>query len=400
MSLNPFPSRQLDLGSVQYFEVLPEEIPGNQVLVRAGWLKNEKVMVSKPQQTTVAFSPTAAINQVRWDLVYLDLLGNVTVLPGVNQPSSAPEFTGAPNPLPYTLPLAHILITEAGSVTVTQDDITSIIPRENFLFDSVYSQHYPNYRLTNGMKPDLALAHLDNECSKHEDFSGKSRQGIGTFLPKYSDLAGVGYLFSDGVPLESACSQADAEANRIKNFLGKTNLAETLPDYSAQTGHNVISINDKIKVAVGKLDNVWNAGGLLPVGFVLPFAGAAPPSGFLECNGTDVSRITYSVLFSVIGVLYGPGDGINTFTLPELRGEFIRGWDNARGEDSGRTLASWQDDQFKSHTHRIRASGNPGTDGILLTTVTDTELTGGKIENTGGAETRPRNLAMIYCIRY
>lgn len=58
----------------------------------------------------------------------------------------------------------------------------------------------------------------------------------------------------------------------------------------------------------------------MPTGAVISFAGAAPPSGYLLCNGAAVSRSTYSALFAVVGTTYGPGDGVNTFNLPDLRG--------------------------------------------------------------------------------
>ena len=54
------------------------------------------------------------------------------------------------------------------------------------------------------------------------------------------------------------------------------------------------------------------------------------PTGYLECNGANISRSTFAALFAVIGTRYGTGDGATTFGLPDLRGEFIRGWDNNR----------------------------------------------------------------------
>ena len=66
------------------------------------------------------------------------------------------------------------------------------------------------------------------------------------------------------------------------------------------------------------------------------------PSGWLKADGSLVSRSTYAALFSAIGTTYGPGDGSTTFSLPDLRGEFIRGFDDGRGVDSGRAFGSWQ----------------------------------------------------------
>ena len=75
------------------------------------------------------------------------------------------------------------------------------------------------------------------------------------------------------------------------------------------------------------------------------------PTGYLECNGAAISRATYADLFAVIGTNYGVGDGSTTFNLPDLRGEFIRGFDNGRGIDSGRLIGSPQADELKAHAH-------------------------------------------------
>lgn len=59
---------------------------------------------------------------------------------------------------------------------------------------------------------------------------------------------------------------------------------------------------------------------IVPVGTVLPFAGASAPTGYLLCNGAAVSRTTYAALFAAIGELYGAGDGSTTFNLPNVVG--------------------------------------------------------------------------------
>lgn len=78
------------------------------------------------------------------------------------------------------------------------------------------------------------------------------------------------------------------------------------------------------------------------VGMVAHFALTKAPAGWLVCDGSAVSRTTYARLFVAMGVAFGVGDGVNTFNLPDLRGEFIRGFDGGRGVDSGRTFGSWQ----------------------------------------------------------
>lgn len=144
----------------------------------------------------------------------------------------------------------------------------------------------------------------------------------------------------------------------------------------------------------------------LPVG-ITPAAGtlgyfgmSTAPTGWLKANGAAISRSTYADLFAAIGTTYGTGDGSTTFNIPDLRGEFPRGWDDGRGVDSGRSFGSAQSDAFKSHSHFISGFGN-GSD-----------LNGGPFADsgtrpaqytatyTGGSETRPRNIALLACIKY
>jgi microcystin-dependent protein len=123
------------------------------------------------------------------------------------------------------------------------------------------------------------------------------------------------------------------------------------------------------------------------------------PEGWLECDGAAVSRTTYADLFAAIGTTYGVGNGSTTFNVPDTRGEFIRGWDHGRGVDSGRVLGSAQVEMVGPHTHPakvlITGSGiswnTGGTTGEMVTSVPTP---------TGATETRPRNLAFMYCIKF
>ena len=123
---------------------------------------------------------------------------------------------------------------------------------------------------------------------------------------------------------------------------------------------------------------------------------SSAPTGWLSCDGSAVSRSTYLDLFSAISTTFGTGNGSTTFNVPDLRGEFIRGWDAGRGIDSGRSFGSAQADELKSHRHSIAFAGN-GWDAYTGlnqgTGVTD------YTDYTGGTETRPRNIAMLYCIK-
>ena len=89
----------------------------------------------------------------------------------------------------------------------------------------------------------------------------------------------------------------------------------------------------------------------VPPGAVMHFARTTAPAGWLKCNGAAISRTAYAELFAAVGITFGAGDGFTTFNLPDLRGEFIRGWDDGLGVDGGRAMGSRQDGAIQSHTH-------------------------------------------------
>ena len=126
-------------------------------------------------------------------------------------------------------------------------------------------------------------------------------------------------------------------------------------------------------------------GALNPTGSVTMFAGVTVPAGWLECNG----QAAPSALAAVLG----------TSNVPDLRGEFVRGWDNGRGVDSGRALLSTQADEFKEHNHTIASFGrvnvNPSGNQNPYYSRSGTENT----SSVGGTETRPRNVALMYIIK-
>jgi phage-related tail fiber protein len=137
-----------------------------------------------------------------------------------------------------------------------------------------------------------------------------------------------------------------------------------------------------------------------PAGALQYFAMDTAPTGWLKANGAAISRTTYADLFSAIGTTFGAGNGSTTFNLPDLRGEFIRGWDDGRGVDSGRGFGSFQEDQFKSHNHNITAYAGKRYDNSLSFRSDRRNSHGWSTGDAGGDETRPRNIALLACIKY
>jgi phage-related tail fiber protein len=141
------------------------------------------------------------------------------------------------------------------------------------------------------------------------------------------------------------------------------------------------------------------------------------PAGWLKANGALVSRTTYASLFAVIGTTYGVGNGSTTFALPDMRGEFPRGWDDGRTVDSGRAFGSAQTDAMQGHHHSSSYQDAPysGVLGALIitrdsggpNTVRSGQIFVGNPSGDGtngtprtSAETRSRNIALLACIKF
>ena len=125
--------------------------------------------------------------------------------------------------------------------------------------------------------------------------------------------------------------------------------------------------------------------GLVPAGAVMAFYRSTPPTGWLECNGQSTAAYPNLV---ALGILIAP----------DLRGEFVRGWDNGKGTDPGRALGTSQADAIEAHLHLVGNWENLGLPGGGRNVLSQT-IGNASTFNTGGTETRPRNIALMYCIK-
>lgn len=217
-------------------------------------------------------------------------------------------------------------------------------------------------------------------------------------------------LWGNDIPTNSNIASTIVKRDASGNFAAGIVTASLVGDVTAgdltSTGNSSVA-----NLAVSGYAN------LPPPGAVMAFAMATAPNGWLKCNGAAVSRTTYVALFTAIGTTYGVGDGATTFNLPDLRGEFVRGLDDGRGVDTGRALGSYQGDDNKQHAHGVTDPGHthqaiggsqnndPTTGGLWANTLrayfnTLLSYTGISIQNSGGTEARPRNVALLYCIKY
>lgn len=152
----------------------------------------------------------------------------------------------------------------------------------------------------------------------------------------------------------------------------------------------------------------------LPAGTVIAWPTATCPSGYLLADGALASRTQHADLYAAIGVIYGAGDGVSTFGLPDYRGMFLRGWDDGAGVDpdaatrsdrgdgtTGDAVGTIQQCEIESHAHVLTQVNDGGAVASGPHPAFDQYNNGGfpPTEATGGSETRPVNAAVAYCIK-
>ena len=141
------------------------------------------------------------------------------------------------------------------------------------------------------------------------------------------------------------------------------NLASLLPAGNGVLVKNGSSFSlangvngDFLQVLSGSIQFNSTIPGGIPTGTVVPYAANSAPSGWIICDGALYGRTSLDPspqvnLFSVIGTTYGIGDGLTNFAVPDLRGMFVRGFDNGRGLDPLRVFGSQQAYGVESHNH-------------------------------------------------
>lgn len=239
------------------------------------------------------------------------------------------------------------------------------------------------------------------------------------------DSGGLKVRNGHSLQVWSASNNHRIQFSFLGNAIGQSNLDFTLPTADGSNG-DVLQTNGS-----GQLSFVTIQG--VPVGAIFCMSVSTVPTGYLECNGSTlpngsgtVNNVTanFAALYAVIGD-----------HLPDLRGEFVRGWasnttDSTR--DQGRSIGSGQSDDITSHNHaatstssvsdpghvhrvRVGTSGTGGGNvsdrdsqnpGNFVTNQIESSSTGISVStstttsNTGGSETRPRNVALMYIIKF
>lgn len=156
----------------------------------------------------------------------------------------------------------------------------------------------------------------------------------------------------------------------------------------------------------------------ISIGSVYWWPDETPPPEGIEANGAAYSRTTYAALFAKYGTKFGPGDGSTTFNVPDLRGEFLRGWDHGRGKDpdaasrtdrgdgtTGDHVGTKQADTVGPHAHTMDAPQyylfnlliGAGPNGLWFN---NTGPAAGSTGSSGGSETRPTNVSGMWVIKF
>jgi microcystin-dependent protein len=249
-----------------------------------------------------------------------------------------------------------------------------------------------------------------------------------------------------GRPIRFQIEKTDSTANTVTVQCAGADTIEgaTSVVLSGQWA-SVTLVSDGVSVWV-----MLSSGDQMPVGSIVHFPGTSAPTGFLKINGAMLNRVSFARLWAYAQAsgnlvteaawlapngqgAFSQGDGSTTFRIPDLRGEFIRGFDDGRGADAGRGIGTSQNGQLLSHGHAVSDAGHQHWSGVNnggggdyygssapvnptnsaasrysliggLTSntshLTSTQQTGITIANTGGAENRPRNIALLTCIKF
>ena len=190
------------------------------------------------------------------------------------------------------------------------------------------------------------------------------------------------------------------------------------------TGTGVIPYSDGATTTKVTVDQINSLVSGVPVGTIIMWPLATPPAGYLECNGTTISRTSYASLFAALGTVYGAGNGSTTFTLPDYRGRFMRGWDHGASIDpdkatrtnrgdgiTGDNVGTKQTDALQNITGSYSGESRGSAAGAFADVYggdggwmgagnqpTSWNFDASRVARTS-TETRPTNINIMFCIK-
>lgn len=218
--------------------------------------------------------------------------------------------------------------------------------------------------------------------------------------------------------LDENFSSVVAQINTITGALGLSGGASTAFATLISSVSSITAQISSLSTQIATVSSSLASFNPVTAGTVTFFTTNTAPTGWVKANGAALSRTTYAALFTSIGTTFGSGDGSTTFNVPDLRGEFIRSWDDGRGADSGRSFGSAQGHALQNITGafgriRVRLNQDFTASGAIQGTVgissgdsnaggastIDFTFDASRVVNTA-AETRPRNISLLACIKF
>ncbi|HAM9361496.1 TPA: phage tail protein [Escherichia coli] len=335
-------------------------------------------------------------------------------------PKESPTFTGTPK---APTPAAGNNTTQVATTAFVQAALTALINGAPATLDTLKEiaaaiNNDPNFSTT--INNALALkAPLSSPALTGTPTAPTAAQSVNN-----TQIATTAFVKSAIAAMVGSAPAALDTLNELASALGNDpNFATTMLNALAgkQPLDNTLT-NLSGKDVAGLLAYLGlGEGSALPVGVPVPWPSATPPTGWLKCNGAAFSAEEYPEL----------AKAYPTNKLPDLRGEFIRGWDDGRGIDTGRALLNWQPHTILDHAHYMelwtgdglaagsaREGVNPGIlatygdGGIVKTDEPGLKVPSslraissrsvkryGEISENVGTETRPRNIAFNYIVR-
>ena len=286
----------------------------------------------------------------------------------------------------------------------------------------------------NGYK--INASHLPTTTALRALMSGTStvEDTLGWLYENFSTVGGNASTTEKGIIEIATLAEAQAgtdTARAITPYLLKNTKASTTQfgTLALASEAEALAGSDAEKaITSATLHAALDAAAAAPVGSVVAIASETVPSGYLECDGSSLVRTSYANLFTAIGTVFGAADASH-FNIPDLRGQFLRGWNHGGGSDpdaatrtdsgdgstTGDHVGTKQAREIESHYH-IDGLGTSFVDGDGNTRYgvktiagavrrdednnTGTYANGVKTSSSGGNETRPTNVNVMYCIKY
>lgn len=417
--------------------------------------KSETTLVSPIQFQAITAAERPSLNQVRMSAVFpitqtYDIceIGIWAGEPGTSGSVLFAYWASPDGKLVTTAPGVDFVFTH--DMTMDQsvaDSINVVIDPNASSFLSLLNLHLndagdPHSQYLKKTDFDNAVIDLQNTVSNNTSGSFTSHTNASDPHPQYTTDTEAGTIAASAITAHTSevnphtqyalTSHTHSNATETEDGLMSANdktklngISTGATAYTHPTGDGNLHVPATGTTNAGKVltagatagSLLWSAVDSTPPGQIGWFARNTPPTGWLEANGQAIDRSNFKNLFDAIGTTFGAGDGVTTFNIPDLRGEFVRGWDNGRGVDNNRNFGSNQNDDLKSHNHQIFVDFN-GENAYGQTTslnVGGASITGAKrggtysyvngestqlVSLTGGNETRPRNVAMLVCIKY